>query len=48
LEDLGLVGDHSYSILGVFPNVMGDTLIKIRNPWGKKEGVWKGKWNIND
>jgi hypothetical protein len=39
--------------LGVFPDIKGPDekaviLIKLRNPWGRSDGVWKGKWHIND
>jgi hypothetical protein len=49
LKKLGLVGDHAYSILNIFPKVVGSvTLIKARNPWGRKEGVWNSAWNTAD
>jgi hypothetical protein len=24
------------------------TLVKLRNPWGRRDGVWNGKWSIKD
>lgn len=46
LEDLGLVGNHSYGLIGVVDviDIFGDTvqLVKLRNPWGEFE--WKGDW----
>ena len=46
LEELGLIGNHSYGILDVKEVTLSDgkkeRLIKIRNPWGDFE--WKGDW----
>lgn len=46
LEKLGLIGNHSYGLLGCVEIVdqFGDTvrLFQLRNPWGDFE--WKGDW----
>ena len=43
----GLITRHAYSILGLLdvekPEGKKETLIRLRNPWGKNE--WKGKWS---
>ncbi|CAD8111547.1 unnamed protein product [Paramecium sonneborni] len=45
-EVMGLIADHAYSILKIrvvqHPLKGEVTLIKLRNPWGKKE--WQGEW----
>lgn len=49
LEDLGLIGNHSYGLIGVveirdrFDDIV--QLVKLRNPWGDFE--WKGDWSDN-
>lgn len=47
LEALGLLSDHSYTLLGcanVKDNAGEDCMIVcIRNPWGKFE--WRGDWS---
>ncbi len=49
LEDLGLIGNHSYGLIGVveIKDIFEDTvqLVKLRNPWGDFE--WKGEWSDN-
>ena len=40
---LGLLPGHAYTLYGV-AEVNGETLCKIRNPWGNAE-EWKGKWS---
>jgi calpain-15 len=49
LERIGLVGGHSYGLLGVveLTDMFGDTvqLVKLRNPWGNFE--WNGAWSDN-
>ena len=42
-EKIGLIGDHAYSFLK-FLNIGGETVVKMRNPWGKT--VWKGEWSF--
>jgi S-formylglutathione hydrolase FrmB len=46
LEELGLIGNHSYGLIGVveIEDRFGDKvqLIQLRNPWGDFE--WKGDW----
>jgi len=46
LEKLGLIGNHSYGLLGCveITDQYGDTvrLFQLRNPWGDFE--WKGDW----
>lgn len=46
-KDLGLVGGHSYGLIGVVEVIdrFGDPvqLVKLRNPWG--EGEWTGAWS---
>lgn len=41
----GLENWHSYSVFGAY-NIKGHKVIKLRNPWGKKE--WVGRWSDND
>ena len=43
-EQLGLVSGHAYSLIKII-NVQGETLLKLRNPWGKT--IWKGEWSFN-
>ena len=47
LEELGLVAQHSYGLIGVLEGTDGEgnpvQLLKLRNPWGKFE--WKGNWS---
>lgn len=47
LENLGLIGNHSYGVLDVRDVItesgLEDKLIKLRNPWGDFE--WKGDWS---
>lgn len=47
-EKLGVFAAHAYTILKVYTNLpykdSAITLIKIRNPWGKKG--WKGDWSF--
>lgn len=38
----GIVSQHAYSILDVYEGY-GQRLVKIRNPWGRKE--WTGPWS---
>jgi hypothetical protein len=42
-EEFGLVSGHAYSLLKVI-NIKGETLVKLRNPWGKL--IWKGEWSF--
>ena len=46
LKELGLVGEHSYGVIGVAELTDADgnevKLLKMRNPWGSFE--WKGDW----
>lgn len=46
-EIMGLIADHAYSILKIrtiqHPSKGEVMLIKLRNPWGKKE--WIGEWS---
>eukprot|EP01062_Namystynia_karyoxenos_P023615 TRINITY_DN1913_c0_g2_i1.p1 TRINITY_DN1913_c0_g2~~TRINITY_DN1913_c0_g2_i1.p1 ORF type:complete len:804 (+),score=249.82 TRINITY_DN1913_c0_g2_i1:146-2557(+) len=46
-QAVGLVCEHSYSLISVKKTKKGDQLCFIRNPWGNEE-EWKGKWNDND
>jgi len=43
-EQLGLVAGHAYSLLKLI-NIDGETLVKLRNPWGKT--TWKGEWSFD-
>mmetsp|Transcript_30050 Transcript_30050/g.70031 ORF Transcript_30050/g.70031 Transcript_30050/m.70031 type:complete len:602 (-) Transcript_30050:98-1903(-) len=46
-DKLGLVGNHAYSLLGVYRVPDIDTyLVELRNPWGWHE--WKGAWGNSD
>ncbi|KAL4474670.1 hypothetical protein ABPG72_002263 [Tetrahymena utriculariae] len=46
-DRLGLVTSHAYSLIGfkeiTHPNLGQVMLVRLRNPWGKKE--WKGDWS---
>lgn len=42
-RDLGLIGDHEYSLIDVYKLNNNLNLIKIRNPWGNLE--WNGDWS---
>jgi hypothetical protein len=44
-EANGIVTGHAYSLLKVV-DVAGHRLMKVRNPWGRKE--WTGKWSDKD
>lgn len=47
MNRFGLVGSHAYSIINLYEIVhpiKGEvTLLKLRNPWGRKE--WQGDWS---
>jgi len=43
-ESLGLLPAHPYSIASV-KQAVGFDLIRIRNPWGREKGAWKGEWS---
>jgi calpain-15 len=44
----GIFSNHAYSLMNIYSGirVAGQdlTLIKIRNPWGRKE--WQGNWSF--
>lgn len=40
----GLISGHAYSLLKII-KIKDETLVKMRNPWGKL--VWKGDWSFN-
>ena len=40
---LGLVGNHAYSLLSIH-KIGNEALLKLRNPWGHT--VWKGAWSF--
>lgn len=46
-ENLGIYAPHAYTLLKIYENLPNSegkvTLLKLRNPWGKKG--WKGKWS---
>ncbi|KAI1628842.1 hypothetical protein EDD37DRAFT_23259 [Exophiala viscosa] len=44
-EREGIAENHAYSIMDA-KEVGGHRLLKLRNPWGKKE--WTGKWSDGD
>lgn len=49
--DKGLIEWHYYSLLGTYTVIDEEkdkevTLIKLRNPWGKK--IWEGSWSCQD
>eukprot|EP01061_Rhynchopus_euleeides_P007536 TRINITY_DN16573_c5_g1_i1.p1 TRINITY_DN16573_c5_g1~~TRINITY_DN16573_c5_g1_i1.p1 ORF type:complete len:795 (+),score=389.45 TRINITY_DN16573_c5_g1_i1:122-2506(+) len=46
-QAVGLVCEHSYSLLEVKRTSKGDELCKIRNPWGNDK-EWNGKWGDDD
>jgi len=35
----GVVGGHAYSLIGVYEVGDHPALLKVRNPWGHKEGT---------
>ncbi|KRX08451.1 hypothetical protein PPERSA_12932 [Pseudocohnilembus persalinus] len=43
-KQIGLIGGHAYSILNVFmvehPKLGQTFLVKLRNPWGKNDGIF--------
>ena len=43
-SEVGLVGLHAYSLLGVKQLSTGERLVKIRNPWGRYER-YRGDWS---
>jgi hypothetical protein len=44
-DDLGLIGDHGYSLVEVELDIAGTgiDLLQLRNPWADTE--WKGEWS---
>ena len=42
LEARDLIPDHAYTLLHVI-ELLGNRLLFLRNPWGKKE--WNGRWS---
>lgn len=44
---MGILTGHAYSIIDaktlIMPNGQNEFLLRIRNPWGKKE--WTGRWS---
>eukprot|EP00756_Hemistasia_phaeocysticola_P010946 Hpha_TRINITY_DN15065_c5_g6::TRINITY_DN15065_c5_g6_i1::g.125114::m.125114/K08582/CAPN15; calpain-15 len=46
-QAVGLVCEHSYSLISVKKTSKGDKLCFIRNPWGNDQ-EWKGKWSDDD
>ena len=46
-QAVGLICEHSYSLLEVKLTSTGDELCKIRNPWGNDK-EWTGKWSDDD
>eukprot|EP01064_Diplonema_japonicum_P008935 TRINITY_DN16409_c2_g1_i1.p1 TRINITY_DN16409_c2_g1~~TRINITY_DN16409_c2_g1_i1.p1 ORF type:complete len:939 (+),score=223.98 TRINITY_DN16409_c2_g1_i1:198-2819(+) len=46
-RSMDLICEHSYSVLGLHDE--GETLLKLRNPWGTTQhGLWKGTWGTDD
>lgn len=48
-DKFGIFENHAYSLLNIYSNLKSKdgsplTLLKIRNPWGKKE--WQGNWGF--
>eukprot|EP01059_Diplonema_ambulator_P035890 TRINITY_DN8663_c0_g1_i2.p1 TRINITY_DN8663_c0_g1~~TRINITY_DN8663_c0_g1_i2.p1 ORF type:complete len:799 (+),score=322.73 TRINITY_DN8663_c0_g1_i2:124-2520(+) len=46
-QEVGLICEHSYSLITVKRTSKGDQLCMIRNPWGNDK-EWTGKWSDND
>lgn len=44
-ERNGITEGHSYVIMEVYTLISGQRLLKLRNPWGGREGIWKGAWS---
>ena len=42
-DKIGLISGHAYSFLK-FLKIGNETIVKMRNPWGKK--IWKGDWSF--
>jgi calpain-15 len=41
-DRIGLISGHAYSFLK-FLKIEGETVVKMRNPWGRK--IWQGEWS---
>ncbi|KAJ9442418.1 Calpain-type cysteine protease DEK1 [Diplonema papillatum] len=46
-QAVGLICEHSYSLITVKKTSKGDELCMIRNPWGNDK-EWTGKWSDSD
>eukprot|EP01064_Diplonema_japonicum_P039600 TRINITY_DN9974_c0_g1_i1.p1 TRINITY_DN9974_c0_g1~~TRINITY_DN9974_c0_g1_i1.p1 ORF type:complete len:818 (+),score=249.05 TRINITY_DN9974_c0_g1_i1:63-2456(+) len=46
-QEVGLICEHSYSLITVRKTSKGDQLCMIRNPWGNDK-EWTGKWSDDD
>jgi len=46
----GIFSNHAYSLMKIYSGLKAGnqdlTLIKIRNPWGRKE--WQGNWSFKN
>lgn len=45
-EHASLITRHAYTILGAVKLSTGDTLLKMRNPWGAEK--YSGDWSDQD
>ncbi|KAF4957162.1 hypothetical protein FSARC_11371 [Fusarium sarcochroum] len=44
-ERNGISEGHAYVIMQAHTLESGQRLLKLRNPWGSHEGIWKGAWS---
>jgi calpain-15 len=48
-DKLGIFQNHAYSLLNIYSGMQTDngevTLLRVRNPWGRKE--WQGSWSFS-
>ncbi len=47
-DKMGIFQNHAYSLLNIYSGIKVGThditLLKVRNPWGKKQ--WQGRWSF--
>ena len=45
---MGIMSRHAYTLVGVAVTQAGNKLLRIRNPHGKGNSEWQGKWSRSD